>query len=187
MVESDVTICNKCDEILYGDAVIANGNCYHVRCFSCVVTGCDNDISTVGYFVIEEGIYCRNHYHVFHDSKCAVCEKYIEGDAIATNDFLFHTQCFLCFNCKAPFPQYSEIFYHEEKLLCSDCNQATDIVENRASSKNVERNAGPEISDVTDIPLSTDAEEILIPSIIEESYAIPPPTETVEVDDPSTY
>ena len=114
--------CQRCRDSCYGDVVTAYGKYYHQYCFSCTVPGCKQDLAQVGFFLIEDEIYCRDDYRKLMGVECAGCHKYVEGEAIAAIDSRFHPTCFGCVSCGMVFPVGSEICYDGEEFTCQTCH-----------------------------------------------------------------
>jgi len=125
MVEKIETRCQRCCQGCYGDVVSAYGKYYHQYCFSCTVPGCKQDLAQVGFFLIEDEVYCRDDYRKLMGIQCAGCHKYVEGEAIAALESRFHPTCFGCISCGKVFPVGSEICYDGEDFTCQMCYDIT--------------------------------------------------------------
>merc|ERR1712013_701968 len=122
MSDKNAVVCAKCDASCYGDTVIANSKPYHATCFTCAVEGCLKDITTDGYFVVDDVFYCRDDYHNFQNTiRCTACKECIDGDAVNVNESVYHPSCFACVKCRKVFPQFEEIFLDGDQLFCVRC------------------------------------------------------------------
>ena len=63
MVRQQYVVCGRCQDVCFGEVVRAYGQHYHIKCFSCEVVGCSQDLLKDGFFTANGAIYCRKDYH----------------------------------------------------------------------------------------------------------------------------
>lgn len=64
-----------------------------------------NACAANGQFVEKDGqAYCENHYYELFGGRCMKCNQPIQGDHLSALGGKWHTQCFVCTECNAPFP-----------------------------------------------------------------------------------
>lgn len=114
--------CKRCNEKCYGEVVTVSGNYFHQKCFTCKVDTCTTDLIQNGYFKVDDDFYCRRDYHNMKGTKCARCDSYVEGVAIAAINQFFHPTCFTCYHCNNIFNPNIEVCYDGERISCGGCS-----------------------------------------------------------------
>lgn len=97
--------CRRCKLEITGKRIYSKKNNelsgqWHRECFQC--TKCSTTFSkTVPCYILNDQIYCQEHYHEENNSICRVCRKFIEGECLE-NDKIerFHMHCLTCVLCK---------------------------------------------------------------------------------------
>jgi hypothetical protein len=90
---------------------------YHMEHLLCKV--CDKDLSQIGYYYHEEGLYCEHCFSELYLPHCVVCNKGIQNEFVSCEDLNFHKKCFRCSKCSG---RLDETFYLKNSTYyCNGC------------------------------------------------------------------
>ncbi|GIY35920.1 actin-binding LIM protein 1 [Caerostris extrusa] len=71
---------------------------FHVNCFKCAV--CSSSLAQGGFFFKEGKYYCTTDYQKIFGTKCAACNKFVEGEVVTALGSTYHQKCFVCGRCR---------------------------------------------------------------------------------------
>ncbi|KAH7588769.1 LIM domain [Nakaseomyces glabratus] len=118
--------CRRCNKIIEGKRIFSRkdnelSGQWHRECFQC--TKCDIQFNkNVPCYILNDQIFCQQHYHEENNTICCVCKTFIEGECLE-NDKMerFHTHCLTCILCKKIITSDYYIF-NGEIPLCAEHN-----------------------------------------------------------------
>ena len=112
--------CHTCGQPIYTGIFQALGKFYHVNCFNC--GNCGTTIGQKQFFNVEGDPNCQACYQNLFLTKCAHCDKPIQGSCIDALGKKWHAPCFVCTQCLSPFG--TGLFYERDGMpFCQDCFQ----------------------------------------------------------------
>jgi hypothetical protein len=113
------TFCSSCNKT-FTDGVkawSAEGILFCGDCFNC--KKCNLSLIGVDLFCVDGNVFCENHNPMVE--MCGKCDKaLLSGKVIAALGKKFHTECFVCSECKAPFANDDTIFVADGLAFCAD-------------------------------------------------------------------
>ncbi|XP_022243820.1 paxillin-like [Limulus polyphemus] len=123
--------CAYCNEPILDKCVMALDKSWHPDHFCC--TKCGEQFDEEGFHVKDGKPYCQEDYFDLFGVKCGGCKRPITENYVSALDNQWHSQCFVCKECKQPFnggsfynidgQPYCEIHYHAKQgSLCAGCN-----------------------------------------------------------------
>ncbi|KAI8374526.1 LIM domain-containing protein [Radiomyces spectabilis] len=96
-------VCDYCHEPIQQKAVSALGKWYHEGHFMCHV--CKTPFDENSPFMVHDGHpYCEKDYLTKFGRQCQGCHEYIQGEFVNALGGDWHKQCFVCTECRQPFP-----------------------------------------------------------------------------------
>ena len=120
--------CDKCDQPLLSEHVVALGKSWHPHCFTCSDLKCNQILAfdEGGFFELDGEAYCENHFNARTGSICTVCHQTISGPCLMALKKAYHPHHFICSFCSKmlkSLDQDSEPSYcaRNEKPYCRDC------------------------------------------------------------------
>lgn len=131
------TYCQCCKKKCTGEVLRVQDKYFHIACFKCSV--CKNSLAQGGFFCKDGQYYCTPDYQSRFGTKCAKCEKYVEGEVVSALGNTYHQACFTCAKCKQAFPSGERVTYTGKIVLCSKCS-------NLPEENNIQNNSGAECS-----------------------------------------
>ncbi|AGO12705.1 AaceriADR232Wp [[Ashbya] aceris (nom. inval.)] len=118
---------------------------WHRECFRCTVCALKFN-KHVPCYILDDVIYCRQHYHEANNSICRVCRDFIEGECLENDKGeTFHVSCLTCYLCRRLI-QEDYYIYNDELPLCAN-HDMDALVRNGIHGDR--RSAGPDSLDVT--------------------------------------
>ncbi|AAS52152.1 ADR232Wp [Eremothecium gossypii ATCC 10895] len=92
---------------------------WHRECFRCTVCALKFN-KHVPCYILDDVIYCRQHYHEANNSICRVCRDFIEGECLENDKGeTFHVSCLTCYLCHRLI-QEDYYIYNDELPLCAN-------------------------------------------------------------------
>ncbi|KAJ1508464.1 hypothetical protein HMI54_015476 [Coelomomyces lativittatus] len=131
-LEKTLPKCAFCNEFIKDRCVNALGQSFHPEHFFC--SQCGVPFNESGYRIFEGKAYCEADYMAFFAPICASCSKAIASSTINALNKTFHSECFVCTDCKKPFRNnlffpldqlpYCEFHFHKRNgTLCLACDK----------------------------------------------------------------
>ena len=94
--------CGICQKVLGKEYVnIAVDRKYHIECFLCGV--CGKKLAGGMFFEVDGKLYCEDDYYPRFAPTCTRCDKLIKDEYVEIDGLNYHSNCFLCADCKTPF------------------------------------------------------------------------------------
>jgi len=121
----DYSACPVCSRELVGDIIQIGPNKYHQGCFKC--SKCHNPVIDGRIFLIDGKAICDKCKANAGGLVCAACNKPIIGKGLEALDMIFHPSCFVCDNCKKPFPGGNFIEL-DRKPYCQPCADEIELM-----------------------------------------------------------
>ncbi|KAI4900292.1 hypothetical protein NFI96_010563 [Prochilodus magdalenae] len=87
----------------------------------CSVCGCD--LAQGGFFVRQGEYICTLDYQRLYGTRCFSCEQFIEGEVVSALGKTYHPRCFVCAQCKEPFPAGDRVTFNGKECICQKCTQ----------------------------------------------------------------
>jgi len=99
------------------------GKLYHTSCFCCTICSGIIDMD-VGFQKIDQKPVCASCFKKKPSGKCAGCSKALSGSVVTFNDSKYHTDCFVCSQCRKAIGSggFTE---RASKPICSTCAAAS--------------------------------------------------------------
>lgn len=112
--------CHKCNESFFSEEKkVGVGNDYfHERCFLC--SSCEKPIGSQKFIRKSDGRRLCNACFEVAAKTCSKCDNLIRGSTVKFEGNAFHTECFLCTNCKKELGGV-QFYKNEEKPFCEEC------------------------------------------------------------------
>ncbi|GIY08705.1 actin-binding LIM protein 3 [Caerostris darwini] len=114
-------LCENCKKKCVGSTLKVQNKHFHVNCFKCAV--CSSSLAQGGFFFKEGKYYCTADYQKIFGTKCAACNKFVEGEVVTALGSTYHQKCFVCGRCRQPFPPGEKVTFTGKECLCSKCIQ----------------------------------------------------------------
>uniref|UniRef100_A0A671KL85 Actin binding LIM protein 1b n=1 Tax=Sinocyclocheilus anshuiensis TaxID=1608454 RepID=A0A671KL85_9TELE len=115
--------CYKCGEPCKGEVLRVQSKHFHIKCFTCKVCGCD--LAQGGFFMKNGEYLCTLDYQRLHGTRCNGCGDFVEGEVVTALGKTYHPTCFVCTDCKRPFPAGDRVTFNGKDCLCQHCVQPT--------------------------------------------------------------
>ena len=113
--------CFKCNELIsFGTPKLTwRKNDYHSTCLNCF--SCQGTLSSEPFHPRNDAEnYCLNCFKEQFAHKCGKCSEPITVDGVLHQNIPYHSQCFLCAQCKG-FLKEKQFTLMEDGETCSDC------------------------------------------------------------------
>uniref|UniRef100_A0A0K0DWE8 LIM zinc-binding domain-containing protein n=1 Tax=Strongyloides stercoralis TaxID=6248 RepID=A0A0K0DWE8_STRER len=104
--------CAGCDKPIIGQVVIALGKMWHPEHYVCC--HCGEELGHRIFFERAGKAYCEHDYHELFSPRCAACQGPIKDRCVTAMGKTFHTEHFVCVECKGDFGAEG---YHEKDGL----------------------------------------------------------------------
>jgi len=125
--------CAYCNGPILDKCVTALEQNWHPEHFFCA--HCGKQFGQDGFHEKDSKPYCRTDYLALFAPKCGGCAKPITDNYITALNAQWHTECFVCRDCRQPFQggtffdfqgqPYCETHYHAKHgTLCAGCHKA---------------------------------------------------------------
>ncbi|KAJ3051761.1 hypothetical protein HK097_007224 [Rhizophlyctis rosea] len=127
--------CAYCSEVISDRCITALGSTWHPEHFFCCQ--CGKLFPPGAGFLEKDGMaYCEDDYFNLFAMKCAGCKKGLVGEYVSACGKEFHPGCFVCAECKQPFPSgtffeqdgapYCEAHFQSRRgaVACSGCQRS---------------------------------------------------------------
>ncbi|KAI8070832.1 hypothetical protein BC940DRAFT_295670 [Gongronella butleri] len=109
--------CDYCKEPIRETSIQALGKQYHVGHFFCHT--CRTPFDQQSGFMVQDGhAYCENDYLALFGHKCQGCGQFIKGAFVNALDGDWHKDCFVCTQCRQPFP-HGTFHVYNNKPYCA--------------------------------------------------------------------
>jgi len=118
------TYCQCCKKKCTGEVLRVQDKYFHIACFKCTV--CKVSLAQGGFFNKDGSYYCTSDYQKLYGTKCAQCNKYVEGEVVTALGNTYHQACFTCAKCKSAFPSGERATYTGKVVLCSKCSNLSN-------------------------------------------------------------
>ncbi|XP_031571569.1 paxillin-like isoform X2 [Actinia tenebrosa] len=124
--------CAYCNGAILDSCVTALDQTWHPEHFVCAQ--CGKPFGDTGFHERDGKPYCRQDYYAMFAPRCAGCGQPIMDNYISALSAHWHAECFVCFECRQPFPggsffdhdgrPYCEMHYHAKRgTLCYSCQK----------------------------------------------------------------
>lgn len=124
--------CAYCNGPILDKCVTALEQSWHPEHFFCA--HCGSPFGDDGFHEKNGKAYCRNDYYNLFAAKCSGCRKPVMQNYITALDGHWHSECFVCKDCRQPFERgsffehdgepYCETHFHAKRgSLCAGCNK----------------------------------------------------------------
>ncbi|BES96724.1 actin Hypothetical protein [Nesidiocoris tenuis] len=130
------TYCQCCKKKCSGEVLKVQDKYFHNGCFKCSV--CKQSLAQGGFFFKDGDYYCTQDYQKKFGTKCAKCQKYVEGEVVTALGNTYHQACFTCGKCKKPFPSGERVTYTGKLVLCSKCSHLPEENNSQSTASNNE-------------------------------------------------
>ncbi|XP_062373201.1 actin-binding LIM protein 2 isoform X1 [Sardina pilchardus] len=111
--------CQTCGKPCKGEVLRVQNRHFHIKCFICKVCGCD--LAQGGFFVRQGDYICTLDYQRMYGTRCFSCEEFIEGEVVSALGKTYHPRCFVCAQCKQPFPPGDRVTFNGKECTCQKC------------------------------------------------------------------
>ncbi|XP_042364227.1 actin-binding LIM protein 1-like isoform X2 [Plectropomus leopardus] len=111
--------CLRCGEPCKGEVLRVQTSHFHIKCFTCKVCGCD--LAQSGFFMKNGDYLCPLDFQRLHGTLCNNCGEFVEGEVVTVLGKTYHPACFVCTNCKQPFPAGDCVTFSGRDCLCQRC------------------------------------------------------------------
>ncbi|XP_031427537.1 actin-binding LIM protein 3 isoform X9 [Clupea harengus] len=112
--------CHRCREVCKGEVVRVQNVHFHVKCFTCQVCGCD--LARSGFFQKSGEYICTEDYQRLYGTQCDSCGQFITGEVVSALGRTYHPKCFVCSQCRKPFPIGDRVTFCGKKCVCQQCS-----------------------------------------------------------------
>ncbi|KAJ6223678.1 hypothetical protein RDWZM_002223 [Blomia tropicalis] len=114
----------ECSKKCTGNVLRVGTNYYHVGCFIC--HDCKSSLAQGGFFTQtnEKGkaaSYCTKCYQQSFGTKCAACNRFVEGEVVTALGNTYHQHCFRCNRCNQPFSTGEKVTWTGKECICNKC------------------------------------------------------------------
>ncbi|KXJ07159.1 paxillin isoform X2 [Exaiptasia diaphana] len=124
--------CAYCNGPILDSCVTALDQTWHPEHFVCAE--CGQPFGDTGFHERDGKPFCREDYYAMFAPRCGGCGKPIMDNYISALSAHWHAECFVCFECRQPFPggsffdhdgrPYCEMHYHARRgTLCYSCQK----------------------------------------------------------------
>ncbi|XP_050408909.1 leupaxin isoform X1 [Patella vulgata] len=124
--------CGYCNGPIVDKCVTALNSTWHPEHFFCAQ--CGQPLGDEGFHEKDGKAFCRDDYYSLFAPKCGGCGRPIMDNYISALNRHWHPECFVCWDCHAPFGggsffdheglPYCETHYHAKKgSLCATCQK----------------------------------------------------------------
>jgi len=148
--KSNQESCVVCKQKIVGDCIVNNNTYYHPGCMKCQV--CDEALRTSylffqnkpicekcfkvhqsvcvvcqnpiegNYYMLNDQVYCEEHYLSHMKDTCVVCNNPVEGEHVKiAGDITFHPQCFNCQVCAKSLVGKTFSTDDKNQVYCPEC------------------------------------------------------------------
>ncbi|XP_063059865.1 actin-binding LIM protein 3-like [Engraulis encrasicolus] len=114
--------CFRCREVCKGEVVRVQNAHFHVKCFTCQVCNCD--LARSGFFQKSGEYICTEDYQRLYGTQCDSCGDFITGEVVSALGRTYHPKCFVCSQCRKPFPIGDRVTFCGKKCVCQQCSHA---------------------------------------------------------------
>ncbi|CAB0008647.1 unnamed protein product [Nesidiocoris tenuis] len=115
------TYCQCCKKKCSGEVLKVQDKYFHNGCFKCSV--CKQSLAQGGFFFKDGDYYCTQDYQKKFGTKCAKCQKYVEGEVVTALGNTYHQACFTCGKCKDGNPYCEKCFQKHFGVKCAYCSR----------------------------------------------------------------
>ncbi|XP_062392753.1 actin-binding LIM protein 3-like isoform X4 [Sardina pilchardus] len=112
--------CQRCRDVCKGEVVRVQNVHFHVKCFTCQVCGCD--LARSGFFQKSGEYICTEDYQRLYGTQCDSCGEFITGEVVSALGRTYHPKCFVCSQCRKPFPIGDRVTFCGKKCVCQQCS-----------------------------------------------------------------
>lgn len=113
-------LCTTCGSVCRGEVLRVQSKYFHLKCFVCKVCGCD--LAEGGFFVRQGQHLCTQDYQRLYGTRCASCDRFIEGEVVSALGRTYHPDCFVCAVCRLPFPPGDRVTFNGKECMCQKCS-----------------------------------------------------------------
>ncbi|KAK3753264.1 hypothetical protein QZH41_015207 [Actinostola sp. cb2023] len=124
--------CAYCNGPILDSCVTALDQTWHPEHFVCAQ--CGQPFGDTGFHERDGKPFCREDYYAMFAPRCGGCGQPIMDNYISALSAHWHAECFICFECRQPFPggsffdhdgrPYCEMHYHARRgTLCYSCQK----------------------------------------------------------------
>ncbi|KAJ6216529.1 hypothetical protein RDWZM_007686 [Blomia tropicalis] len=124
--------CNHCSKPILDRCITALDKTWHPEHFFCA--HCGKNFGDDGYHEKAGNAYCREDFFKLFAPKCVGCMQPIMDNYVSALGGHWHSDCFVCRDCKLPFnggnffdiegEPFCETHYHDHRgTLCASCRQ----------------------------------------------------------------
>ncbi|XP_048582547.1 leupaxin isoform X2 [Nematostella vectensis] len=124
--------CAYCNGPILDSCVTALDQTWHPKHFVCAE--CGNPFGDTGFHERDGKPFCRGDYYAMFAPRCGGCGQPIMDNYISALSAHWHAECFICTECRQPFPggsffdhdgrPYCEMHYHAKRgTLCYSCQK----------------------------------------------------------------
>ncbi|KAI8817016.1 uncharacterized protein EV422DRAFT_260873 [Fimicolochytrium jonesii] len=115
--QKDLPSCAYCSGVVMERCVEALGRSWHPHHFFCAQ--CGKLFPPGAAFLEKDGMaYCEDDYFALFATRCGGCEKVIFGEFVSACGKEWHMDCFVCGDCKQPFPT-GTFYEHQGRPYCA--------------------------------------------------------------------
>ncbi|XP_076130252.1 actin-binding LIM protein 3 [Alosa pseudoharengus] len=114
--------CQRCRDVCKGEVVRVQNVHFHVKCFTCQVCGCD--LARSGFFQKSGEYICTEDYQRLYGTQCDSCAEFITGEVVSALGRTYHPKCFVCSQCRKPFPIGDRVTFCGKKCVCQQCSHS---------------------------------------------------------------
>ncbi|XP_048089022.1 actin-binding LIM protein 3-like isoform X12 [Alosa alosa] len=114
--------CQRCRDVCKGEVVRVQNVHFHVKCFTCQVCGCD--LARSGFFQKSGEYICTEDYQRLYGTQCDSCGEFITGEVVSALGRTYHPKCFVCSQCRKPFPIGDRVTFCGKKCVCQQCSHS---------------------------------------------------------------
>lgn len=111
--------CARCKKGCSGESLRFNDKLFHANCLVCLV--CGRDLANVGFFEQNDQYFCPEDFQERFGTKCSICHLFLEGEGINIGGNTYHERCFVCTNCRNPFPPGEKVVLRGKDYICQRC------------------------------------------------------------------